>query len=140
MRTRIMWIAIGMLLSAFVGAVASKTLLSAAATESKDGVEFLTKEAIFAREIHIVDDTGNTRILLEAKTGSPGITLATDTGEQVVNIMAGGRLAGLVLDNGAQLTLFGSNGATATLTTSDNEAKMKFWRETASGLMVCEIP
>lgn len=141
MQTKILWIAIGMLLSAFVGAIVSKTLLSAAATDSKgDGIEVLYREAICAREIRLVDDNGNTRILLEANTDIPGITLVSGAGEQVMQILSDGELAGLVLNSGAQLTLFGRTGPTATLTTSDNKAKMKFWRETASGLIVCEIP
>lgn len=141
MKTKILWIAIGMLLSAFIGAILSKTLQSAAAKDSKgDGIEVLYREAIYAREIHLVDDNGNTRILLEANTDIPGITLVSGAGEQVMQILSDGELAGLVLNSGAQLTLFGRTGPTATLTTSDNKAKMTFWRETASGLIVCEVP
>lgn len=141
MQTKILWIAIGMLLSAFIGAIVSKTLLSAAATDSKgDGIEVLYREAIYAREIHLVDDNGNTRILLEAKTDIPGITLVSGAGETVMNILSDGELAGLVLRSGAQLMLCGRTGQTFTLQTSDNEAKMKFWYKTASGLYICEIP
>jgi hypothetical protein len=111
------------------------------AIDSKgDGVEGLTREAIFAREIHLVDDNGNTRILLQANTDIPSIILTSGNGEQVIHILSDGELAGLVLNSDAQLTLFGRTGPTATLTTSDNKAKMMFWHETASGLSVCEIP
>jgi hypothetical protein len=141
MRIRISWIVSAMLLSALGGAIASKTLLCAVDADGKeDGLEVLTKQAIFAREIHLVDDNGNTRILLEAISDTPAITLVSGAGEQVVHILSDGGLAGLALHSGAQLTLCGRTGPTATLTTSDNEATMKFWRQTASGLMVREIP